>query len=119
MVAFEMQPGHRLWVLTSRTTFSAAQNFINQVERWTDATFVGEPSGSKPNFAGEDTELLLPYSGVRGSISTRWWQDSGPLDRRQWIAPHQSVGVRSTDYFANRDPVLEAVLQALDRPAGR
>jgi hypothetical protein len=115
LVAFEMQPGRRIWVITGRTTFSAAQNFINQVERWTGATFVGEPSGSKPNFAGEDTELLLPYSGLRGSISTRWWQDSDPLDRRQWIAPHLSVGVRSTDYFANRDPVLEAVLSALDR----
>jgi hypothetical protein len=113
MIDFEMEPGHRIWVITSRTTFSAAQNFINQVERWTSATFVGEPSGSKPNFAGEDTELILPYSGLRGSISTRWWQDSGPLDRRQWIAPQLSVPVRSTDHFANRDPVLEAVMVAI------
>lgn len=118
LVAFEMEAGHRIWLLTSRTTFSAAQNFVNQVERWTNATFVGEPSGSKPNFAGEDTELLLPYSGLRGSISTRWWQDSGPLDRRQWIAPQLSVAVRSTDHFANRDPVLEAVLEAIRRPGG-
>ncbi len=110
LVAFDVAPGHHLWVLTGRTTFSAAQNFLNNVERWTDATFVGEPSGSKPNFAGEDTELVLPYSGLRGSISTRWWQDASPLDRRQWIAPQVSVAVRSTDYFANRDPVLEAVL---------
>jgi len=114
LVAFDMVPGHRLWVLTSRTTFSAAQNFLNNVERWTDATFVGEPSGSKPNFAGEDTELMLPYSGLRGSISTRWWQDASPLDRRQWIAPQLSVAVPSTDYFANRDPVLEAVLSLLE-----
>jgi hypothetical protein len=114
LVAFDVVPGHHLWVLTGRTTFSAAQNFLNNVERWTNATFVGEPSGSKPNFAGEDTELLLPYSGLRGSISTRWWQDASPLDRRQWIAPQVSVAVRSTDYFANRDPVLEAVLSLLD-----
>jgi hypothetical protein len=114
LVAFDVVPGHRLWVLTGRTTFSAAQNFLNNVERWTNATFVGEPSGSKPNFAGEDTELLLPYSGLRGSISTRWWQDASPLDRRQWIAPHLSVQVRSTDYFANRDPVLNAVLNLLE-----
>ena len=113
LVAFDVVPGHHLWVLTGRTTFSAAQNFLNNVERWTDATFVGEPSGSKPNFAGEDTELMLPYSGLRGSISTRWWQDASPLDRRQWIAPHLSVPVRSADYFANRDPVLEAVLGLL------
>lgn len=114
LVAFDVVPGHRLWVLTGRTTFSAAQNFLNNVERWTNATFVGEPSGSKPNFTGEDTELLLPYSGLRGSISTRWWQDASPLDRRQWIAPHLSVPVRSTDYFANRDPVLETVLSLLE-----
>lgn len=110
LVDFELEPGRRIWVITSRSTFSACQNFINQVERMTDATFVGEPSGSKPNFAGEDTELVLPYSGLRGSISTRWWQDSGPLDRRQWIAPQLSVPLRSTEYFAGRDPVLEAVL---------
>jgi hypothetical protein len=113
MIAFEMEQGGRIWILTSRTTFSAAQNFLNQAERWTKATIVGEPSGSKPNFAGEDTELILPYSGLRGSISTRWWQDSGPLDRRQWIAPHLSVPVSSADHFAGRDPVLEAVLSAI------
>jgi hypothetical protein len=55
----------------------------------------------------------LPYSGLRGSISTRWWQDAGSLDRRQWIAPQLSVPVRATDYFSNRDPVLEAVLSAV------
>ena len=114
LVAFDVVPGHHLWVLTGRTTFSAAQNFLNNVERWTNATFVGEPSGSKPNFAGEDTELLLPYSGLRGSISTRWWQDASPLDRREWIAPQISVPLRSTDYFANRDPVLETVLSMLE-----
>jgi hypothetical protein len=113
LIAFDVVPGHRLWILTARTTFSAAQNFLNNVERWTNATIVGEPSGSKPNFAGEDTELLLPYSGLRGSISTRWWQDAGPLDRRQWIAPNWSIPVRSSDYFANRDPVLDAVLGKL------
>ncbi|MFN0181814.1 MAG: hypothetical protein ACKVZ0_23660 [Gemmatimonadales bacterium] len=113
MIDFEMEPGRRIWVITSRTTFSAAQNFINLVERWTSATFVGEPSGSKPNFAGEDTELILPYSGLRGSISTRWWQDSGPLDRRQWIAPHLSVPVQSADHFGGRDPVLDAIISAI------
>ena len=87
------------------------------MERWTDATFVAEPSGSKPNFAGEDTELILPYSGLRGSISTRWWQDSGPLDGRQWIAPQLSVPVRSTDHFGNRDPVLGPGFGAIRAPS--
>lgn len=104
-------PGRRIFVIAGRNTFSAAQNFINQVERWTDAVFVGEPSSSRPNFAGESTNLLLPYSRVRGSISTRYWQDSGPLDARPWIAPHVPAPLASDDYFANRDPALEAVLE--------
>ncbi|MEZ4587084.1 MAG: hypothetical protein R2909_11840 [Gemmatimonadales bacterium] len=116
LVEFDLQPGRRIWVLTARTTFSASQNFINQVERLTDATFAGEPSASKPNFAGEDTEVVFPYSGLRASISTRWWQDSGPLDRREWIAPDLTVPVRSADYFAGRDPVLAAVLEEIERP---
>jgi hypothetical protein len=115
LIGFDLQSGHRIWVLTSRTTFSAAQNFISEVESWTDAIFVGEPSGSKPNFTGEDTELLLPYSGLRGSISSRWWQNAGPLDRRQWIAPRLTVPVRSRDYFGGQDPVLDAVLDSIRR----
>lgn len=112
MIWWEQEaPGHRIFVLTGRNTFSAAQNFINRVERWTDATFVGEPSSSRPNFSGEETNVVLPYSRVRATISTLYWQDSDPDDRRPWIAPRVPVTLSSEDYFANRDPVLEAVLR--------
>lgn len=32
-------------------------------------------------------------------------------DQRQWIEPDIRVELSSQDYFANRDPVLERVLQ--------
>lgn len=102
---------HRAFVLTGRNTFSAAQNFLNRVERWTDAVFAGEPSSSRPNFSGEETNVVLPYSRVRGSISTLYWQDSDPDDRRPWISPQVPVTLSSEDYYGNRDPVLEAVLR--------
>lgn len=118
LIAFEQSgPGHRVYVIAGRNTFSAAQNFINDMERMTDATFAGEPSSSRPNFVGEDTELRLPYSGIVGSMSSRYFQDSDPLDERHWIAPGIPVRLSSADYFANRDPVLEAVLEAI-RGAG-
>ena len=114
LIAFEQSgAGHRVYVITGRNTFSAAQNFINDVERMTDATFAGEPSSSRPNFVGEDTELRLPYSGIVGSMSSRYFQDSDPLDDRQWIAPDIPVRLSSQDYFANRDPVLAAVLDVI------
>lgn len=106
-------PGRRLFVITGRNTFSAAQNFINRVERWTDAIFVGEPSSSKPNFLGEETHVVLPFSRVHGSISTMYWQDSDPGDERRWIAPHVPVTLSSSDYFGNHDPAMAAVLRVI------
>jgi hypothetical protein len=114
MVEFEMRdPGNRVFVLMGRNTFSAAQNFINRVERWTDATFAGEPSSSCPNFVGEDNEIALPFSRVRGSLSNLYWQDSDPWDDRAWIEPDLPVELTLEDYLAGRNPVLERVLAEL------
>jgi len=110
MVGFEQaSPDNKIYVITGRNTFSAAQNFVSRVEQWTDAVFVGEPSASSPNFVGEETNLLLPYSRLRGSISTRYWQDSNPGDDRPWITPQVPVEPRAGDYFAGRDAAMEVI----------
>lgn len=115
LVEFEMGGAdRRIVVLTGRNTFSAAQNFVNRVEQWTDAEFAGEPSSSRPNFVGEETNLLLPCSRVRGSVSSRFWQDSMPGDDRPWIPMDLPIELRAADYFTGRDPVLEAVLATFD-----
>ena len=116
LVYHEMSgPNHRVFVITGHGTFSACQNFINFVERMTSAVFVGEPSSSRPNFTGEDTNVQLPYSGLRMSISSRYWQDSYPGDRRPWISIAIPVTFSSTDYYQNRDPVLETLEQVLSK----
>ena len=111
LVRFEGKPGRKLWVLTGRSTFSAAQSFINDVERLTSATFAGEPSSSRPNFVGESTSFRLPWSGAIGSISTRY-HSFRDADERIWIAPRLPLALSSGDYFANRDPALDAVVAA-------
>ena len=103
-------PEHRIYVLMGRNTFSACQNFTNRVERWTDATFVGEPSSSSPNFVGEENSIVLPFSRVGGSISNRYWQDSDPFDLRRWIEPDVRIELTAAEYFEGVDPVLEHVL---------
>jgi tetratricopeptide (TPR) repeat protein len=106
-----------LYVITSRQTFSAAQVFVNELDRYTSAVFAGEPSGSRPNFIGESAPARLPYSGLETIISTRYHQ-TDDQDQRMWIAPKIPVALSSADYFANRDPVLDAVLQVIaDRTA--
>ncbi len=107
----DADPEHRVFYLTSRHTFSAAQNFSTNVDRLTDAIFVGEPTGSSPNFVGEGPNFFtLPYSGIRVTISNWYHQFSFWPDSRQAIIPEIPIAVRSVDYFAGRDPVMDAVL---------
>lgn len=114
IIGFEQaSSSNKIYVITGRNTFSAAQNFVNRIERWTNAVFVGEPSSSSPNFVGEETNLLLPYSRLRGSISTRYWQDSDPGDDRRWIVPTIPVEPTAMDYFSGRDVTLEAVYELM------
>ncbi len=99
----------RVYIIVGRLTYSATQIFINDADWLTNAVFVGEASGSRPNFVGESTPVVLPVSRVRGEISSRYHQTSG-TDDRIWIAPELPVALSSEDYFQNRDPVLDALL---------
>jgi hypothetical protein len=107
-------PQSKIIVITGRYTFSAAQIFIAQVNRHTRAVFAGEPSSSKPNFVGEENQIVLPWSGAIGSISNRY-HESIPGDTRDWIEPEIKFELSSKDYFANRDPILEAVLKRFQK----
>ena len=114
LVGFENAASeNKIYVITGRNTFSAAQNFINRIEQWTNAIFVGEPSSSSPNFVGEETNLLLPYSRIRGSISTRYWQDSDPGDQRAWITPAVPVKPTAAAYFSGEDAPLDAIFKII------
>jgi tetratricopeptide (TPR) repeat protein len=101
----------QLFVLIGRDTYSAAVNFAVDLERFTRAAFVGEPTGGKPNTHGDESPTVLPYSGLHFLLSSVYWQLSSPRDSRLWIPATISVPLTATDYFANRDPVLESVLQ--------
>jgi len=107
------RPGH-LFVLVGRRTFSAAMNCTVDIERNTNAIFVGEPTGSSPNFVGESTMLTLPCSRLRFSCSSLYWQRSMPMDHRVWIAPQLPAAPSIDAFAANRDPGLEAIFAFLE-----
>jgi C-terminal processing protease CtpA/Prc len=101
-------------VLTDRVTFSAASNFATEIERRTDARFVGEPMGGGLNFWDDVWWLDLPNLPVpmRAAISVRHWVFADPDDPRLTIEPDVPVEVTAADFFAGRDPALEAALEA-------
>jgi len=98
-----------IYILTGRNTFSAAQIFISKADKLLKPVFAGELSSSKPNFVGEENGVELPSSGAICSISNRY-HESIPGDSRQGIDPQVYILLTSTDYFAGRDPVMEAIL---------
>ena len=107
----EQHPGATT-VLTDRITFSAASNFATEMERRTDARFVGEAMGGGLNFWNDVRWLELPNLPVpmRAAISVRHWVFSDPDDPRLTIEPDVPVEVTAADFFAGRDPALEAAL---------
>jgi Peptidase family S41 len=102
------QTGH-LFVITGRQTFSACQNFVSRLERDANVMIVGEPSASKPNFIGESVPVILPYAGLRASVSDLFWEDGLSWDTRQWIAPELWAPPTLATYRENRDPAMEAI----------
>ena len=104
----------RLFVIIGPRTFSAAQTFATEVDRFTNATFVGEPTGSSPNsnFVGEETPFTLPYSKLRVNVSALYWQNAS-AQRRPNL--DRAGALRSAASFrrpseAGHDPAMEAIL---------
>ncbi len=82
----------------------------NNLEKYTNCIFVGEPSGSKGNIYGDSRKITLPNSGMTVRVSVYYWQDWSPWDTREWTAPEITAELTSEDYRLNRDPAMEAVL---------
>jgi tetratricopeptide (TPR) repeat protein len=103
------RPGH-LFVITGRRTFSAAQQFANLLEAWTQATFVGEPTGQKPSQYGDHRPLELPNSHVLIQLSTVFHQAPNEFDQRSFVPPTWYTPLTSVDYAVGKDPAMDAIL---------
>ena len=111
------RPGH-LFTIVGRSTWSAAQMLVNDLEKYTHTVFVGEPTGGKVNHYGDSRKITLPNSGITVRVSTLWWQDD-ERDTRPWTAPALAADLTFEDYRANRDPAMRAILGYVPaRPLG-
>lgn len=103
------RPGH-LYLIMGRATFSAAGNFVTEVERTTDAILVGEDSGTSPNQYGDSVQVVLDHSGLVFRVAPQYIIRSEREDERITIEPDIEARLSSTDYFGDRDPAMEAIL---------
>jgi hypothetical protein len=108
-------PG-RLYVLTGRRTWSAAQMLVTELRKYTTAVFVGEPSASKGNHYGDSYRIVMPNSRVTVRVSTLWHQYLDTRDKRPLIAPAIPAPLTFAAYAAGRDPALEASIRVPLQP---
>jgi hypothetical protein len=101
-------------VLAGRATFSAAANFMGDLESATRYLLVGEDSGGAPNLYGDVQPVDLPASGLRVEVATTWWVKSprGARDPRVTFHPDVVVAPTAKAWFAGRDPALAAAMHA-------
>ncbi|MEP6712007.1 MAG: hypothetical protein ABJA37_06315 [Ferruginibacter sp.] len=99
----------KFFCIIGRRTFSAAQNLVNELEKYTEVTFVGEPTAENVNHYGEPVTEILPKSKLAVSISSLWWQDFKATDKRKATYPQLAVDMSFNDYYNNEDPVMNVI----------
>jgi len=99
-----------LFVILGRRTFSACQNLVNELDSYTNALFIGEPTSENVNFYGDNRQVELPNSKIPVFLSFAWWQDKPQWENDEWLAPHISVDMSYSEYNSNKDPVLDVAL---------
>ncbi|MEM9649444.1 MAG: S41 family peptidase, partial [Bacteroidota bacterium] len=96
-------------VLTGRKTFSAATAFVSMLETHTNCSFIGEPSGGRPNQT-EGINSKPPYLthlGLDIVVSRGRWTHTDPLDTREFIQPDSIVVESFEDWMAGHDRVFD------------
>ncbi len=101
----------RLFVIIGRRTFSAAMNLARDLRKWTNATFVGEPTGNAMYFFGDHEQLRLPASGLAVNVSSLPWPPYDARERGAFLPPQVYAPMTSAEYRRNVDPAMRAILE--------
>ena len=104
--------GH-FFVVIGRSTQSAAENLVDRLQRDTEAVFVGEPTGERPNMYGDAQPFVLPESKIVVNISSLYWQDMGPRDNRDTTGPEIATELTEAEFENGTDPALDAIARPL------
>jgi hypothetical protein len=102
-----------LYVIIGPKNVSASSHCAAWLEKRAQPTFVGEPTGARPNQYADPEHLRLPNSQLRLMVSKLYWQNDLAQDARPWIEPHIRAAFDSADYFGLRDPAMDKIFGLL------
>lgn len=130
-----MSPGSRLFVITSRSTFSAAITTAVHLKAYArhrpyTVYFVGEEPAESLQYWGEGKRLKLPNSQIAVRYASALHRHSGPCSIREvrecflldYLYPGAAVSsykpdlpadLTFADYLALRDPAMERIARLL------
>ena len=103
-----------LTVLIGRENVSAGTVIDRMLDEQTKALFVGEASPARADgFLCDCVDVVLPASGFVVGVPSFTFHTG---DQRPEIAPDIPMPPAASDFFAGRDPVLDAALAGLSAP---
>ncbi|MDB4292873.1 hypothetical protein N9954_05645 [Maribacter sp.] len=102
-------PGKFFYII-GNDTFSACQNLTNEIETYTNAIMLGQPTSENKNFYGDAKRVVLPNSELRAYLSVLWWQDKPQWDVSNATTPHFLKEMTFEEYRSNQDPVLQMAM---------
>lgn len=105
----KLDKSDKLFIIIGRITCSASQHFATQFDIYTNATFIGENTGGRPNHYGAQRFFLLPNSKLPVRVSQIYHQDTTEWDMADCTRPDFYVHLSSEDYRNNEDPALDFI----------
>jgi tetratricopeptide (TPR) repeat protein len=99
----------KLFVIQGRATGSASQHFVTQFSMYTNAAFIGENTGGKPNHYGAQRSFKLPHSQLPIRSSIIFHQDETEWNTENTAEPDFYALLSSDDFRNNVDPALELI----------
>jgi hypothetical protein len=103
-----------LTVLMGRENFSIADAIVRDFDVNSQALLVGEPTPARAdNFRCDCRDIDLLDFGLTVTVPTQW--DRLGDDRPQ-VDPDVRMDLSAADFFAGRDPVVEAALAGIKAP---
>ncbi|NOH16111.1 S41 family peptidase [Clostridium cochlearium] len=99
----------RLFVIVGRRTFSSA--ILNSIDfkNETNATFIGEPTGGKPNHYGEVKFIKLPNTEMEVSYSTKYFTSS--KEDTPSFMPDKIIEPSISDFLNKKDSIMENIIK--------